>query len=181
MTTRCASGCSGLSSPGCSRSFAHSVDVSPRAHKSSPCPLGVKTGKAQCEQMFSALPPRADIAQRSRHVRFVTEAEVIFGRFCRRSVGGGLILSWKSVCAVGMIRPWAVSIAARPADDILHGLHINGSSAKGNAMVPPGAIPEAPYHDRACQGDPRHVSGGLNTCLAPYRASDHTPHPARAP
>ena len=45
MTTRCASGCSGLSSPGCSRSFAHRVDVSPRAHKSSPCPLGV--GKAQ--------------------------------------------------------------------------------------------------------------------------------------
>jgi hypothetical protein len=31
----------------------------------------VKTGKAQCEQMFSALPERADIAQRSRHVRFV--------------------------------------------------------------------------------------------------------------
>src|SRR6476619_5010090 len=35
------------------------------------CPLGVKTGKAQCEQMFSALPLRADIAQQSRHVRFV--------------------------------------------------------------------------------------------------------------
>src|SRR6266403_1360044 len=35
------------------------------------CPSWVKTGKAQCEQMFSALPPRADIAQRSRHVRFV--------------------------------------------------------------------------------------------------------------
>src|SRR6266436_1334845 len=31
----------------------------------------VKTGKAQCEQMFSALPLRADIAQCSRHVRFV--------------------------------------------------------------------------------------------------------------
>src|SRR4029450_11236477 len=31
----------------------------------------VKSGKAQCEQMFSALAPRADIAQRSRHVRFV--------------------------------------------------------------------------------------------------------------
>src|ERR1700730_8637941 len=30
-----------------------------------------KTGKAQCEQMFSALPLRADIVQYSRHVRFV--------------------------------------------------------------------------------------------------------------
>jgi hypothetical protein len=34
-------------------------------------PLWVKTGKAQREQMFSALPLRADIAQQSRHVRFV--------------------------------------------------------------------------------------------------------------
>jgi hypothetical protein len=33
--------------------------------------FGVKTGKAQCEQMFSASPLRADIAQRSQHVRFV--------------------------------------------------------------------------------------------------------------
>jgi len=33
--------------------------------------IPVKTGKAQCEQMFSALPLRADIAQCSRHVRFV--------------------------------------------------------------------------------------------------------------
>src|ERR1700687_6525577 len=31
----------------------------------------VKTGKAQCEQMFSAVAPIADIAQRSQHVRFV--------------------------------------------------------------------------------------------------------------
>src|SRR5258707_1104866 len=31
----------------------------------------VKTGKAQCEHMFSALPLRADIAEQSRHVRFV--------------------------------------------------------------------------------------------------------------
>src|SRR5712671_6141020 len=30
-----------------------------------------KTGKARCEHMFSALPLRADIAQCSRHVRFV--------------------------------------------------------------------------------------------------------------
>ena len=31
----------------------------------------VKNGKAQCEQMFSAFLPTTDIAQRSRHVRFV--------------------------------------------------------------------------------------------------------------
>ena len=31
----------------------------------------VKTGKAQCEQMFSALPPRADIRKQERHVRNV--------------------------------------------------------------------------------------------------------------
>src|SRR6202022_3434908 len=38
--------------------------------------MWVKTGKAQCEHMFSALPLRADIAQCSRHVRFVPIAEV---------------------------------------------------------------------------------------------------------
>src|SRR6266481_4323873 len=36
-----------------------------------PWSFRVKIGKAQCEQMFSALPLRADIAQCSRHVRFV--------------------------------------------------------------------------------------------------------------
>src|SRR5258705_5665980 len=35
------------------------------------CLRWVKTGKAQCEHMFSALPLRADIAEQSRHVRFV--------------------------------------------------------------------------------------------------------------
>jgi hypothetical protein len=40
-----------------------------------PCPIWVKSGKSQCEQMFSALPPRADVAQRSRHVRFVPQAD----------------------------------------------------------------------------------------------------------
>jgi len=34
-------------------------------------PLWVQPGKAQCEHMFSALPLRADIAQQTRHVRFV--------------------------------------------------------------------------------------------------------------
>ena len=31
----------------------------------------VKTGKAPCEHMFSALPPKADIMLRTRYVRFV--------------------------------------------------------------------------------------------------------------
>src|SRR5258705_6735517 len=33
--------------------------------------LWVKTGKARCEHMFSALPLEADVAQRGRHVRLV--------------------------------------------------------------------------------------------------------------
>src|SRR5712671_2939302 len=36
----------------------------------SQCRSWVKTGKPQCEHMFSAMPPRADIAPQSRHVRF---------------------------------------------------------------------------------------------------------------
>src|SRR5258706_1363055 len=36
---------------------------------------GSKTGKAQCQHMFSALPLRADIAQQSRHVRFVPRGD----------------------------------------------------------------------------------------------------------
>src|SRR5437899_3705602 len=35
------------------------------------CPLRVKTGKAQREQMFSALPLKPDIAENGRHVRLV--------------------------------------------------------------------------------------------------------------
>src|SRR5213595_3555986 len=37
----------------------------------------VKTGKAQREQIFSALPPKADIARRSRHVGFVPIADIV--------------------------------------------------------------------------------------------------------
>src|SRR5258705_2762973 len=39
------------------------------------CLSWVKTGKAQCEQMFSALPLRADIAPRSRPVRYESGIE----------------------------------------------------------------------------------------------------------
>ena len=42
-----------------------------------PGPLRVKTGKAQREQMFSALPLRADIAQCSRHVGFVPGTDIV--------------------------------------------------------------------------------------------------------
>src|SRR5258705_2400723 len=39
------------------------------------CLSWVKTGKARCEHMFSALPLKADVAQRGRHVRFVPPAD----------------------------------------------------------------------------------------------------------
>src|SRR6266403_4319776 len=41
--------------------------------------LWVKTGKAQCEHMFSALPLRADIGEQSRHVRFVPTRDMSIG------------------------------------------------------------------------------------------------------
>jgi hypothetical protein len=37
--------------------------------------LGVKTGKAQCEHMFSALPLKPDIASPSHQVRLVPQAD----------------------------------------------------------------------------------------------------------
>jgi hypothetical protein len=39
------------------------------------CPLGVKTGKARYEHMFSALPLKADITLRTRYVRFVPQLD----------------------------------------------------------------------------------------------------------
>src|SRR5258706_5690832 len=43
--------------------------------KTFPHGLG-KSGKTRCEHMFSALPLRADIAQRSRYVRFMPIAGI---------------------------------------------------------------------------------------------------------
>jgi len=40
------------------------------------CPLRVKLRKTQCEQMFSALPLKPDIAEYGRHVRFVPSADI---------------------------------------------------------------------------------------------------------
>src|SRR5258705_12803281 len=37
--------------------------------------LRVETGKAHCEQMFSALPLKADMTLRAPHVRFVSKPE----------------------------------------------------------------------------------------------------------
>src|ERR1700688_4520819 len=67
--------------------------------------FGVKTGKAQCEHMFSALPLRADIAQQSRHVRFVPEAEV------RHHVG----LHSSSSCPIASAQKMTSTPAAPPA------------------------------------------------------------------
>src|SRR6266404_6847966 len=44
--------------------------------KGAACRRWVKIGKARCEHLFSALPLRADVAQRNRHVRFVPEADL---------------------------------------------------------------------------------------------------------
>src|SRR5262249_33218446 len=49
---------------------------SPEGGMSRPCPLRVKSGKAQNEQMLSAVPPKADIDLRDAHVRFVPEADL---------------------------------------------------------------------------------------------------------
>src|SRR5258705_2678061 len=92
MTTRCASGCSGLSSPGCSRSFAHRVDVSPRAHKSSPCPLGVKNGSrglaARCllcpgERTSSGCLGMSEKCPLSRHHQFIERPLRAKSRHCQ--------------------------------------------------------------------------------------------------
>src|SRR5262249_57277107 len=39
------------------------------------CPLWVKSGKAQNEQMLSALPPKADKSRQARYLRFVPKAD----------------------------------------------------------------------------------------------------------
>jgi hypothetical protein len=43
----------------------------PAPYGDGPCRLWVKTGKSRSEQMFSGLPPIADIAQRGWHGRKV--------------------------------------------------------------------------------------------------------------
>jgi hypothetical protein len=43
-------------------------------------PFRVKTGKAQREHIFSALPPKADIAQPRWRVRFVARTDTDFER-----------------------------------------------------------------------------------------------------
>src|SRR5258706_11406905 len=50
---------------------ARKSPLHPRWAEIRPSPVGVKAGKAQCEQMFSAVASIADIAQRSQDVRFV--------------------------------------------------------------------------------------------------------------
>src|SRR6476620_4462675 len=60
----------------------------------------VKTGKAQCEQMFSALPPKADFALRTQYVRFVpnSEVEASFNYLVGASEQGRWNVDAKRVC-----------------------------------------------------------------------------------
>jgi|SRR5712692_6348562 len=50
---------------------AHSLSLLCSERPDGPLPIRVKTGKARYEHMFSALPLKADIALRTRYVRFV--------------------------------------------------------------------------------------------------------------
>src|SRR5258705_10097395 len=54
---------------------ARKSPLHPRWAEIRPSPVGVKAGKAQCEQMFSAVASIADIAQRSQDVRFVPQTD----------------------------------------------------------------------------------------------------------
>src|SRR5260221_2425594 len=56
--------------------FQPNISKGWRAGPGAKCPSWVKRRNTRCEQMFSALPPRPDIAQCGRHVRFVPQAEV---------------------------------------------------------------------------------------------------------
>ena len=65
-----------LRRPGAHQRYA---DTWPTANARTQWPLWVKIGKAPGEHMFSALPLRADITQRSRHVRFVLSVPTLAG------------------------------------------------------------------------------------------------------
>jgi hypothetical protein len=52
------------------------------------CPLWVKTGKAQCEHMTSALPLKADIRRAAWDVRFVPTGDIWFGMKGLANCGG---------------------------------------------------------------------------------------------
>ena len=54
------------------KALVSALEIVPHLHV-----LRVKTGKARSEHMFSALPLKADVAQRGRHVRLVPTAEVV--------------------------------------------------------------------------------------------------------
>ena len=52
-----------------------------------PVEPAVKTGKAQCEHIISALPPKADSSQTSRHVRKVPRADMQVQTFEQAIIG----------------------------------------------------------------------------------------------
>jgi hypothetical protein len=55
------------------------------------CLERVKTGKARWEHMFSALPPKADITLRTRHVRFVPPITDISRWASRQNAFGAVV------------------------------------------------------------------------------------------
>jgi hypothetical protein len=59
----------------CDRRRMRNATHSPSETDQARCRRWVKTGKAQREQMFSALALKADIAQHRRHVRFVPQPD----------------------------------------------------------------------------------------------------------
>ena len=71
--------------------------------------MGVKTGKAQCEQMFSAVHPTTDIAKILRHVRLVPEAEIPFAAIYSEFAGA---------CASAMIYSGSPA-ALRPSNNLV--------------------------------------------------------------
>ena len=59
------------------RTMAEDIPQSGQSVDMLACRLRAKSGKAQDEQMLSALPPKADKEQTSRHVRFVLSAQSV--------------------------------------------------------------------------------------------------------
>jgi len=57
------------------RNIRNQAQVLPRLDQSR-CPKWVKLRKTQCEQMFSELPLKADIARCSRHISNMPEADI---------------------------------------------------------------------------------------------------------
>src|SRR5258707_8668304 len=122
------------------------------------CPFRVKTGKAQCEQMFSALPPRADIAQRNRHVRFVPCVD-----------GSGL------ASEIFTSQAWSVLPCVRPVDAVHMTAGHNALRGSG-----PGQKPAFDYAMARVGCPDRRIDRLCITCCLPSQPSHHVGYPARS-